>query len=75
MAEADLSKIVSLIMENPKLIEEIRTIESVEPVYLETCRRLIEEKYGSFDQFFVQALGLTEEKRIRLREKYTRSAT
>ena len=59
----------------PELIEEIRTIESVDPVYLETCRRLIEEKYGSFDQFFVRALGLTEEKRIRLREKYTRSAT
>ena len=59
----------------PELIEEIRTIESVEPVYLETCRRLIEEKYGSLDPFFVRALGLTEEKRIRLREKYTCSAT
>ena len=59
----------------PELIEEIRTIESVEPVYLETCRRLIEEKYGSLDQFLVRALGLTEEKRIRLREKYTCSAT
>ena len=55
----------------PELIEEIRTIESVDPVYLETCRRLIEEKYGSMDQFFVLALGLTEEKRIRLQEKYT----
>ena len=59
----------------PELIEEIRTIESVDPVYLETCRRLIEAKYGSLDPFFVRALGLTEEKRIRLREKYTCSAT
>ena len=40
MAEADLSKIVNLIMENPKLIEEIRSIaskseesaESAEPI-------------------------------------------
>lgn len=59
----------------PELIEEIRTIESVDPVYLETCRHLIEEKYGSMDQFFVQALGLTEEKRIRLQRKYTCQAT
>lgn len=59
----------------PELIEEIRTIESVDPVYLETCRRLIEEQYGSVDRFFDQALGLTEEKRIRLQRKYTCQAT
>ena len=59
----------------PELIEEIRTLESVDPVYLETCRRLMEEEYGSIDQFFVRALGLTEEKRIRLQEKYTCHAT
>lgn len=55
----------------PELIEEIRTLESVDPVYLETSCRLIEEKYGSIDQFFDLALDLTEEKRIRLQEKYT----
>ena len=59
----------------PGLIEEIRTLESVDPVYLETCRRLIEAQYGSMDRFFDQALGLTEEKRVRLREKYTCCAT
>lgn len=59
----------------PELIEEIRTLESVDPVYLETCRRLMEEEYGSIDQFFVRALGLTEAKRIRLQEKYTCHAT
>lgn len=59
----------------PELIEEIRTLESVDPVYLETCRRLIEGQYGSMDNFFDQALGLTEEKRILLREKYTCCAT
>lgn len=59
----------------PELIEEIRTLESVDPVYLETCRRLIEDRYGSMDAFFTEALDLTEEKRLRLREKYTCCAT
>lgn len=59
----------------PELIEEIRTLESVDPVYLETCRRLIEDQYGSMDAFFTEALDLTEEKRARLREKYTCCAT
>ena len=31
MAEADLSKIVNLIMENPKLIEEIKSLASQKP--------------------------------------------
>ena len=59
MAEADLSKIVNLIMENPKLIEQIKNLASQNSENQEQAREAIsegqEEKAANIDEKSVEA--------------------
>lgn len=52
-------------------IEQIRVLESVDVAYLDSCMAVICEKYGSLDRFMEEKLGVTEEVRSVLKEKYT----
>lgn len=52
-------------------IQQIYYLESVDVSYLESCMEVIREKYGSLDCFVKEKLGITEEMRAVLREKYT----
>ena len=42
----------------------------VNPAYLEKALDVIEERYGSLEGYLEKEIGLTEEKRFRLREMY-----
>lgn len=42
----------------------------VNPAYLEKVLDVIEERYGSLEGYLEKEIGITEEKRFRLREMY-----
>ena len=54
-----------------EMMEEIRTLETVDPSYLEGCIVAINQTWSSVDSFIENQLGLTKEHQARLREKYT----
>ena len=54
-----------------EVVEEIRILESVEWIYIESFLKSIEESYGSVDLFFTNVIGLDSKKRNKLLELYT----
>ena len=56
---------------DPEKIEQIRVLESVEEGYLDRCLTAIVETYGSLETFIDDHLGITEEVKKVLRDKYT----
>ena len=53
------------------LVYEIEVLESVEWKYMQNFLDAIEEQYGEIEVFLRDKLGLNEEKRRLLVEKYT----
>lgn len=54
-----------------ELVEEMRVLESVDSSYMENFFHAIEDAYGSVDRFLTEEIGLTEEKRRNLIDRYT----
>lgn len=52
-------------------IQQIYYLETVDVSYLESCLEVIREMYGSLDRFIEEQLGITQEVRTALIEKYT----
>ena len=53
------------------VIEEMRILESVDWVYIESFLNSLTEQYGSVEQFFINTLGLDSECRQKLLDIYT----
>ena len=53
--------------------EGIRQMLSVKRSYLEAVFTQIDENFGGIDQYLKQEIGLTEERREALKEKYLKS--
>lgn len=54
-----------------EVVEEMRILESVDWVYIESFLKTLEENYGSIDHFLTEKIGITEERKERLLELYT----
>ncbi|MBQ2402261.1 MAG: tyrosine-protein phosphatase, partial [Lachnospiraceae bacterium] len=53
------------------VIEEMRILESVDWVYIESFLNSLTEQYGSVEQFLVDIIGLDSECRQKLLDIYT----
>jgi len=53
------------------LVEEMRTLESVDSSYIDSFFQMIKKSYGSVDAFLIEKVGLSEDKIVHLRESYT----
>ena len=54
-----------------EIIEEIRILESVEWIYIDSFLKSIEESHGSVEEFLTNVIGIDSEKRNKLLELYT----
>ena len=61
MAEADLSKIVSIIMENPKLVEEIRDMVTKSDVKNESNATAESSENSSMESEVIPSIASSEE--------------
>lgn len=52
-------------------IEAISKALELKPIYLQTTFKALEKRYGSIDQFFKDGLGINEQARKQLVDKYT----
>ena len=55
---------------DPTIIGGVEAEFGANPVYMEKMLDTIDEKYGSMDTFLKEAIGLTDDDMIKLREMY-----
>lgn len=53
------------------VVEEMRILESVDWIYIESFLKSLEETYGSIDAFLTNKIGINEERKKQLLELYT----
>jgi len=53
------------------VVEEMKILESVDWLYIESFLKSLEERYGSINAFLIEKIGMTEERRKQLIELYT----
>lgn len=55
---------------DPVMLEHITAVFTVEPAYLEAVFKAVEDEFGSVDAYLEKGLGLTPEKREKLKDMY-----
>lgn len=64
------TKLAGLGLTEEEMVDMRAVAGGVNPAYLEKALDVIEERYGSLEGYLEKEIGITEEKRFRLREMY-----